>query len=74
LILKRVYQSLPAGGRLVVIDRAPRTTETEHTHEVPLSVVAGELRQTGFEIVSQDDHFIDRPEDDPWWLVGARKP
>jgi arsenite methyltransferase len=74
LILKRVYQSLPAGGRLVVVDRAPRTTQTEHIPEVPLSVVEDELRQTGFEIVSHDDHFIDRPDDDPWWLVSARKP
>jgi len=74
VILKRVNQSLHAGGRLVIVDRAPRSAEVEHGHEVPLSLVEGELRQTGFEIVSHYDRFIDRPEDDPWWLVRARKP
>jgi ubiquinone/menaquinone biosynthesis C-methylase UbiE len=74
VILKRVNQSLRAGGRLVVVDRAPRSTDVERGHEVPLSVVEGELRQAGFEIVSRDDHFIDRAGDDIWWLVIARKP
>ncbi len=77
VILKRINQSLHAGGHLVIVDRAPRSLAVqraaEHSHEVPLSVVEGELRQTGFEIVSHDDHFIDRPEDDLWWLVIARK-
>jgi hypothetical protein len=39
-----------------------------------LTAVEDELRRTGFEIVSQDDHFIDRPGDDLWWLAIARKP
>ena len=73
-ILNRVFQSLRPGGRLVVVDRASRTAESPHTHEVPLPVVAGQLRSEGFEIVSQDDSFIDRPGDDLWWLVTARKP
>jgi predicted methyltransferase len=78
VILKDVYKSLRAGGRLVVVDRAPSPTETDHSHEVPRSVVEGNLRDAGFEIVTQDDHFIDRPLDgqgnDLWWLVIARKP
>lgn len=81
-ILKRVNQSLRAGGRLVVVDRAPQAVAdqrpVEHGHEVALSVVESQLQQTGFEIVSHDDHFIDRwidPQtDDLWWLVIARKP
>ena len=60
LILNRLLRSLRPGGRLVVVDRAARATETQHTHEVPLAVVEGELRNKGFEIVSQDDSFIDR--------------
>jgi predicted methyltransferase len=74
LILNRVFRSLRPGGRLVVVDRAARVSEAQHTHEVLLGVVKGELRDQGFEIVSQNDSFIDRPGDDVWWLVIARKP
>ena len=74
LILNSVFRSLRPGGRIVVVDRAPRATETQHAHEVPIEVVEGQLRNKGFEIVSQDDSFIDRPGDDLWWLVIARKP
>jgi predicted methyltransferase len=74
LILNRAFQSLRPGGRLVVVDRAPRATEGQHAHEVPVAVVEGELKNQGFKIVSQDDSFIDRPGDDLWWLVIGRKP
>ena len=78
VMLKHVSQSLRPGGRLVVVDRGPRATDTAHAHEVPLTAVAGQLQRSGFEIVSQDDHFIDRhvdtQGDDLWWLVVGRKP
>jgi ubiquinone/menaquinone biosynthesis C-methylase UbiE len=74
VIINRVFQSLRPGGRLVVVDRGARANETQHTHEVPFAVVEGQLRNQGFEIVSQDDQFIDRSGDDLWWLVTARKP
>ena len=73
-VIQRVYQSLRPGGNIVVVDRSPRATEADHTHEVPLTLVEVELRQNGFEIVGQDDHFIDRPGDDSWWLLVGRKP
>lgn len=72
-MLHQVSQSLQPGGHIVVVDRSPRATAAEHTHEVHLTVVESELRQSGFEIVSHDDHFIDRPGDDLWWLVIGRK-
>jgi SAM-dependent methyltransferase len=74
LMLNQLFWSLRRGGHLVVVDRAPRPTEAEHAHEMPLTAVEGELRQKGFEIVSQDDHFIDRPGNDSWWLLNAQKP
>jgi predicted methyltransferase len=74
LILGLVFRSLRPGGRLVVVDRSPRSTESQHSHEVPLAVVKGKLGTEGFEIVNQDDSFIDRPGDDTWWMLIARKP
>lgn len=74
VILNRVFWKLRPGGRLVVVDRAARATEAQHTHEVPLAVVEGQLKNQGFEIVRQDNSFIDRPGDDLWWMVIARKP
>jgi SAM-dependent methyltransferase len=71
-MLDHVSDSLRPGGRIVVVDRGPRAAE--RAHEVPLSVVEGELRRKGFEIASQDDRFIDRADNDLWWLVIGRKP
>ena len=71
-MLDHVSDSLRPGGRIVVVDRGPRAAE--RAHEVPLSIVAGELRRKGFEIASQDDRFIDRADDDLWWLIIGRKP
>jgi len=73
LMLSHTLRALRAGGHLVVLDRRPRA-EAEHGHEVLLEVVENELRQKGFKIVSQDNHFIERPGDDPWWLLVAQKP
>ena len=72
-MLNHILRSLRPGGRLVIVDRSPRAKEAEHTHEVPLAVVEGALQQNGFEIVSHDDHFIDQPGNDLWWLVIGRK-
>lgn len=72
--LDRTFRSLGSGGRLVVVDRGPRGADLEHAHEVRLTTVERDLRRAGFEIVSQDDHFINRTGDDPWWLVIGRKP
>lgn len=72
-MLSHTFQALKQGGRLVVVDRGPRA-DAEHDHEVPLAVVESELRREGFKIVSQDDHFIKRLGDDPWWLLVALKP
>ena len=80
-ILGHVLQSLKPGGRLVILDRAPRSQngesrsdEAEHHHISPAPVEA-EIRGSGFQIVKREDHFIDQPGDDQlWWIIVARKP
>jgi ubiquinone/menaquinone biosynthesis C-methylase UbiE len=80
VMLDFTFRSLRSGGRLVVVDRGPRVVDGElgesasHGHEVPVYVVEEELRRRGFEIVNREDRFIDRPDDDLWWLLVARKP
>jgi len=80
-ILNALFHAMTSGGRLVIVDRRPRAdgavsrqTAIGH-HELSPDVVVREIRQEGFEAVSREDQFIDRPEDDDvWWLLVARKP
>lgn len=79
-ILNWIFHSLRPGGQLVVVDRGPeaaqgetRDVEAQH-HELPLEWAVKEIRQSGFDINTQQDRFIDRPGDEPWWLIVARKP
>ena len=79
-ILHHLADSLKPGGRLVIVDRSPRSgavesreTLAEH-HELRLDLVEMEVRSAGFETISRQDHFIDRPADDQlWWLIPTRK-
>lgn len=80
LTLDAVFRSLKPKGRLVVVDRGPRTDVPaprdveEGRHELPLNVAASEIRHGGFEIMTQQDHFIDQSGDAQlWWLFVAQK-
>ena len=73
VIMDHVFRSLRVGGRLVVVDRGPRETGSR-AHEIDRILVDTELQRAGLEIVSSQDHFIDRRGDDLWWLTVARKP
>src|SRR5271166_4480749 len=89
VMLDQTFRALRSGGRLVILDRGPRSYHGEsreiqmglyaQTADIPLT----EYRGFGFEIISRDDRFIDRPalerpgdrqDDHVWWLIVARKP
>jgi len=74
LMLDHAFRALRSGGRLVIVDRGPRVTSEGTGHELPPGQVEAELRQRGFELIDRNDRFIDRPEDEPWWLIVARTP
>ena len=88
-ILDHAFRALRSGGRRVVLDRGPRSSHGEsreiqmQQYQIAASIVEDEFRQRGFQIVSRDDRFIDRPaierlvdrpDDHVWWLIVARKP
>ena len=87
--LNHVFHALHQGGRLVLVDRGPLAAGHESAefeerhHEVSPSVVETDLRETGFDLISRRDSFIDlpaverpgdRPDNHSWWLIVARKP
>jgi len=78
-ILKALYTSMGPGGKLVVVDRAPRggvetRRQAEGHHEMTRAVAEGQITQQGFQTVRREDSFIDRSGDeDVWWFVVFRK-
>ena len=78
-LLRQLSHPLKPGGRLVVADRGPHrasaTAEVHGTnHGIDSTAAEAEIRAAGFELVHRNDSFIDRPGDDPWWLMVFRKP
>jgi len=78
-VLVHVYNSLVAGGRLVIIDREPKLSKTPAIslgdHEISAEAVASDLRATNFDLVSKQHNFV--PQDsygETWWLITARRP
>ena len=89
VILDHTFRALRSDGRLVVLDRGPRSYHGEsreiqmQQYQIASSIAEDEIRQRGFEVISRDDRFIDRPpterpgdrpDDHVWWLIVARKP
>jgi ubiquinone/menaquinone biosynthesis C-methylase UbiE len=89
VMLDHTFRALRSDGRLVVLDRGPRSYHGEsreiqmQQYEIASSIAEDEIRQRGFEVISRDDRFIDRPaaerpgdrsDDHVWWLIVARKP
>ncbi len=79
-ILKALNASMRPGGRLVVVDRAPRSSgdiraTAEGHHEITRAVAERQINQQGFQTVFRENAFIDRSGDeDLWWLIVFRKP
>lgn len=67
-ILNQVFQSLVSGGRLVIVD--PLKTERGNTSVV---YVEKELHSHGFEILDDNQSFLDQPGRGQWWLITARR-
>jgi len=79
-MLDHTWRTLRRGGRLVIVDRSAsgdsEELERSHAphHQLSAALVESELRRYGFEILSRDDRFIDKPGDQPWWLLVAQRP
>lgn len=80
-MLEHVKAALKTGGRFVVVDMAPHKTLTRprgdqtKNHVIDAGLVESEVREAGFEVVSREDHFIDRPDEESTrWMMVFRKP
>jgi ubiquinone/menaquinone biosynthesis C-methylase UbiE len=71
-----LYRALRNRGRLVVLDRsaaARGSDEGQERHQISPDDVEVQLRQAGLKILNRQDHFIDRPNGERWWLIVAQK-
>ncbi len=69
-ILAAVRRALRPRGRLVILDRGPRAGSSE-PHAIARMCVERDLMENGFQVAETADPFIDRPGDDPWWMIAA---
>jgi len=77
-MLQHIFDGLRPGGRLVIVDRSSTGADSHnaagHGHELAPDAVRTQLLQRHFEILEQDDRFIQRPDGERWWIIIARKP
>jgi SAM-dependent methyltransferase len=69
VVLAHLRDALVDGGRLVIADRGPQSANAEHA--IDPAIVEAELRRDGFDIQSRQDHFLDQPDEGPWFLIVA---
>ena len=80
-MLGHIAAVLKPGGRLVVVDMSPHKTLTRpradqvKNHVIAPDIAESEIRRAGFEVVSRDDHFIDKhDEESTRWIIVFQKP
>ncbi|MFN2564075.1 MAG: class I SAM-dependent methyltransferase [Gemmatimonadaceae bacterium] len=81
-MLREIHAALKPGGRLVILDNTPRDKNNPRYrqvegHEIDIDLVAAELRDAGFEVVSRDDQFVNWNHNGNIhrnWLLVARRP
>ncbi len=80
-ILQHIQKALKLGGRLVLCEpiaeerrKAPRSTQ-EGKHELGMNFALEDLRKAGFNILKQQDPFVNRSKEkgDKMWLIVAIK-
>jgi predicted methyltransferase len=69
IVLAHLRDAIVGGGRLVIADRGLHSSNAEHA--VDPAIVEAELRRDGFDIQSRQDHFLDQPDEGPWFLIVA---
>ncbi len=77
-MLSGMHRALKPGGRIVIIDRIPsdpvaaRDRQTAQ-YELSIDLVAGELRDAGFEVLEQDQLFAESGQGRQQWMLIARR-
>ncbi|MBI1872358.1 MAG: hypothetical protein HYS05_00540 [Acidobacteria bacterium] len=81
-MLRGILRALKPGGRLVLIEPAPRPVETTRetqmkAHRLAIDFAEQDLRDAGFDVTRRDDRFDTRMGDERDvvdWLIVARRP
>ncbi|MDH4295787.1 MAG: class I SAM-dependent methyltransferase, partial [Cyclobacteriaceae bacterium] len=80
-ILKHIKVSLRSGGRVLLCEpiaedrRKLARSEQEEKHELGINFALADLKKAGFDIVYQEDSFVDRSKvkGDMMWVIVAVK-
>jgi hypothetical protein len=73
-VLERSFDSLQPGGRIVIVDRAPKSDSPSASHGVAMEHAEDDLNRAGFRVRARNDRLLTDPEGDLWWLLVATKP